>query len=229
MKGSSLKNFTIFFILIAFTDLVGVQYGLPIVHTIAKPLLIPILAAMLYNSGLVSTKKIVLMGLFSSWWGDIFLLLDSPGSLYFIAGLTSFLTTHVLYIFYFLSVKNQAPSLFKKQPIWFLATLVYGVGLVILLLPHLGELKIPVVLYATVICSMLLSSLHIYLKTNRPANKLFVLGATLFVLSDSLLAINKFYQPFPMAGVGIMLTYCLAQYFIVRGSITLDNTASPNQ
>jgi uncharacterized membrane protein YhhN len=101
--------------------------------------------------------------------------------------------------------------------------------LVILLLPHLGELKIPVVLYATVICSMLLGSLHIYLKTNRPANKLFVLGATLFVLSDSLLAINKFYQPFPMAGVGIMLTYCLAQYFIVRGSITLDNTASPNQ
>jgi len=229
MKGSSLKNFTLFFILIAFTDLVGVQYGLPIVHTIAKPLLIPILAAMLYNSGLVSTKKIVLTGLFFSWWGDIFLLLDSAGSLYFIAGLTSFLTTHVLYIFYFLSVKNQAPSLFKKQPIWFLATLVYGVGLVILLLPHLGELKIPVVLYATVICSMLLSSLHIYLKTNRPANKLFVLGATLFVLSDSLLAINKFYQPFPMAGVGIMLTYCLAQYFIVRGSITLDNTASPNQ
>jgi len=229
MKGSSLKNFTLFFILIAFTDLVGVQYGLPIVHTIAKPLLIPILAAMLYNSGLVSTKKIVLTGLFFSWWGDIFLLLDSSGSLYFIAGLICFLTTHVLYIFYFLSVKNQAPSLFKKQPIWFLATLVYGVGLVILLLPHLGELKIPVVLYATVICSMLLSSLHIYLKTNRPANKLFVLGATLFVLSDSLLAINKFYQPFPMAGVGIMLTYCLAQYFIVRGSITLDNTASPNQ
>ena len=229
MKGSSLKNFTLFFSLIVFTDLVAVQYDLPLVHTLAKPLLIPVLAAMLYNSAIAGSKKLVLIGLFFSWWGDIFLLLDRSGSFYFIAGLASFLTTHVLYIFYFLSIKNKAPSLFKKQPIWFLLTLGYGVGLVILLLPHLGVLKIPVVLYATVICSMLLGSLHIYFKTNRPANRFFILGATLFVLSDSLLAINKFYQPFPMAGVGIMLTYCLAQYFIVRGSITLDSTAIPNQ
>jgi hypothetical protein len=38
-------------------------------------------------------------------------------------------------------------------------------------------------------------------------------------MSDSLLAVNKFYQPLAYAGVFIMLTYCLAQYLIVRGFI----------
>jgi len=41
----------------------------------------------------------------------------------------------------------------------------------------------------------------------------------LFVISDSVLAINKFYQPFEAANVIIMLTYGLAQLFIVTGAI----------
>ena len=229
MKASSIKKFTLFFGLIAFTDLIAVQLGFPILHSLAKPLLMPVLAAMLYNTGFIGTKKIVFIGLFFSWWGDIFLLLDGRGSLFFIAGLACFLTTHILYIFYFLSIKNQAPSLLKKQPVWFAVILSYGVGLVILLLPHLGELKIPVTLYATVISGMLLCSLHIYYKTLAPANIYFILGAILFVLSDSLLAINKFYQPFPMASVGIMLTYCLAQYFIIRGCISSESSAMSTQ
>ena len=74
-------------------------------------------------------------------------------------------------------------------------------------------------IYAAVICTMLLGSLHILYKVNRPANILYVSGALFFVMSDSLLAVNKFYQPLAYAGVFIMLTYCLAQYLIVRGFI----------
>ena len=147
MKSSSINKYTLFFGLITLLDLIAVQVGFPILHTLAKSLLMPVLAAFLYNSGLAGTKKLVLIGIFFSWWGDIFLLMDIPGSFYFIAGLASFLTTHLLYIFYFLSIKKQAPSLLKKQPIWFILIIGYGVGLVILLLPHLGELKIPVALY----------------------------------------------------------------------------------
>ena len=46
-------------------------------------------------------------------------------------------------------------------------------------------------------------------------------GALLFVISDSVLAINKFYQPFEVAGVIIMLTYGLAQLFIVEGAFSI--------
>jgi uncharacterized membrane protein YhhN len=44
-------------------------------------------------------------------------------------------------------------------------------------------------------------------------------GALLFVISDSVLAVNKFYQPFAFAPVLIMITYGLAQLFITQGAI----------
>ena len=44
-------------------------------------------------------------------------------------------------------------------------------------------------------------------------------GALLFVISDSVLAVNKFHHSFEIADVVIMLTYGLAQLFIVEGAI----------
>src|SRR5436190_2022731 len=48
----------------------------------------------------------------------------------------------------------------------------------------------------------------------------FMLGlvSLLFVISDSILAINKFYRSFEMAGIIIILTYVLAQFFIIEGA-----------
>ena len=46
-------------------------------------------------------------------------------------------------------------------------------------------------------------------------------GALLFVISDSVLAINKFYQSFELAGIVIMLTYGFAQLFIIEGAISI--------
>jgi uncharacterized membrane protein YhhN len=46
-----------------------------------------------------------------------------------------------------------------------------------------------------------------------------IAGALLFITSDSLLAINKFYSSFTNAGLYIMLTYAFAQYYIVKGII----------
>jgi uncharacterized membrane protein YhhN len=97
--------------------------------------------------------------------------------------------------------------------------IAYGLSLIWLLFPYLGSLKIPVIVYAAVICTMLLCSLHVFLKVKSPSNIFYLLGAASFVLSDSLLAFNKFYQPFPFAAVCIMLTYCAAQYGIVKGAI----------
>ena len=48
-------------------------------------------------------------------------------------------------------------------------------------------------------------------------------GALLFVISDSLLAINKFYQPFSIADNLIMLTYGFAQFYIVTGAADYSN------
>lgn len=218
------KKFTLLFWALVLIELAAVIFGIKWLHLAAKPLLMPALAILIYTHKIIHFgKSLVITGLFFSWLGDIFLLVESSNSLFFIFGLTSFLITHICYIRYFMSIGAAAPSLLKRYPIYTLLILCYGAGLVWLLFPFLGGLKIPVMLYAIVICSMLLGSIHVYLKVNSPSNWNFVAGALLFVLSDSLLATNKFYEPLPFAGTWIMLTYCAAQYFIVRGFMGMKN------
>ncbi|MBL0182882.1 MAG: lysoplasmalogenase [Chitinophagaceae bacterium] len=214
------KKITFAFLLLALMDITGILIESERLHYLAKPLLIPALLLLLYftKSG-VKGKLLLMTGLFFSWAGDLFLLFESSRKLFFIFGLVCFLVTHIFYITYFLKIRSGNISLLKKYPILVVVVVAYGVSLVWFLYPHLGDLKFPVMVYAAVICSMLLCSLFIFLKVNRKAAIYFLLGAASFVLSDSLLAINKFYQPFAYAGVLIMLTYCAAQYFIVRGYI----------
>ena len=220
MKNKVQIQWAILFWIVVAVDIIGIAAGISTLHYIAKPLLIPaLIVLLLVTKAAVHHKSLLLTGLVFSWLGDMFLLFENKNTLFFIFGLAAFLTTHIFYIVYFLKVSSANISLLKKQP-WLVVVIVgYGITLVWFLYPHLGDLKIPVIVYATVICSMLLCSLHIFLKVNNPANILYLLGAALFVLSDSLLALNKFNQPFAFAGVLIMLTYCAAQYFIVTGFI----------
>jgi uncharacterized membrane protein YhhN len=214
------KKLAFVFWLLAMLDVLGIAANIEMLHFVAKPLLIPALGLLLYfTKSAVPGKNLLFTGLFFSWLGDVFLLFEYKHKLFFIFGLVSFLTTHIFYIVYFLRIRSANASLLKKQPILIALVLAYGITLVWQLYPHLNDLKLPVMVYAAVICSMLLCSLHVFLKVNKKAAVFYLLGATAFVVSDSLLAINKFYQPFAYAGVFIMLTYCAAQFFIVAGYI----------
>ncbi len=213
------------FWVLAILDVLGIATGFETLHFTVKPLLIPVLMLLLHKTqSSVPGKNVLMSGLFFSWMGDVFLLFEYKQPLFFIFGLASFLITHIFYIVYFLGIRSANASLLKKQPLLVALVPAYGILLVWMLYPDLGDLKLPVMVYAAVICTMLLCSLHIYLKVNKKAAVLYVLGAAAFVVSDSLLAINKFYEPFAYAGVFIMLTYCAAQYFIVTGYTQQTNS-----
>ncbi len=219
------KKISYVFLLLALLDVIGIAAGIEMLHFISKPLLMPALMLLLiYTRSVTAGKNLLFIGLFFSWLGDVLLMLEHKHSLFFIFGLASFLTTHIFYIIYFLKIRSANPSLLKKKPIYIALVLAYGTSLVWQLYPYLGELKLPVIIYAVVICSMLLCSLHIFLKVNKKAALYYWLGATAFVVSDTLLAVNKFYQPFAYAGILIMLTYCAAQYLITRGYIQQDQS-----
>jgi len=66
---------------------------------------------------------------------------------------------------------------------------------------------------------MLAFALHMPMMIYKAAGRSMLLGAILFIISDSVLAINKFYEPFSAAGIIIMLTYAFAQMLIVLGVI----------
>jgi len=229
MKLAPRYAFIAFFV-IALADLWLSRSGDPVWRYATKPLLIPLL--MLGYSLSVPRpfrlfSRLLLAGLFFSWLGDLFLMFEDPKGLFFIVGLLCFLTTHLLYIRYFLLTEPGTESFFRKRPLLYLAVLAYTIELLYVLWPHLGGMRIPVMVYGIVISLMLAAALWQYGKLESRTAWIFILGALLFVASDSMLAINKFRQPFPEAGLLIMATYVLAQYLIVWGSIRHLNTADP--
>jgi uncharacterized membrane protein YhhN len=78
-------------------------------------------------------------------------------------------------------------------------------------------MRLPVIIYTIVILTMLEAAINRYGKVNRLSFILVLAGAILFVISDSLIALNKFGFPFMFSGVAVMTTYIAAQYLIVAG------------
>jgi uncharacterized membrane protein YhhN len=87
-------------------------------------------------------------------------------------------------------------------------------------------MKWPVWIYGLVISCMLMQALHTAKINNRSAAQWMITGAILFIASDTVLAINKFYNPFAFAGIAIMLTYGIAQLLITLGAKRYISSAS---
>ena len=150
----------------------------------------------------------LMAAIFFSACGDVILDLGFKGA--FIAGLASFLTAHICYIVVFaLHFQLQ-----KKLLLVSLAGIVFPAAMAVFLWPHLGELKLPVAVYVTAIATMFLASLN-----RSRVNSSLIFGAMFFLISDSVLALNKFHAPIPAARYAIMATYYLAQYLIVTGLV----------
>jgi len=174
---------------------------------------------------------LVLTGLFFSWMGDVFLHVSGnkidlaiDKDLFFLLGLASFLLTQLIYIFAFRLPKGPNP-VFKRRAYLLVLVVGYGCLLIWFLYRGLGDMKIPIIIYAAVILTMLLAALNRHGKVNGISFMLVSIGALLFVASDSMLAINKFHQKFDFARILIMLTYVVAQYLIAVGCIRQDESS----
>jgi uncharacterized membrane protein YhhN len=188
-----------------------------------KPFLIPILFYAVVKFDYFETKKWLLAALLFSWIGDCILLFADKGELYFILGLVSFLIAHILFIRLFFKQKSENKH-FKKPLFWigFIGVIIYLVSMLSLLLPALGDLKFPVGIYAMTISIMLVIALKGAFHWENKSKYIVLLGAFFFVTSDSILAINKFHSPIPLATFWIMTTYLMAQYCITFGILKLN-------
>ena len=208
------------FLLVLAADIIGIQINNEILQYISKPLIIPVLIGyFLSQTGIVasSLKRWIIAALFFSWSGDVLLMFQPKDEIFFLLGLSSFLLAHIFYIIFFHHVRVREGI--KSNPWLLLVVAVYYVALIVWLSPYLGEMKLPVRIYGIVISFMFMLAMHMLFIKNKRAGQWIMTGALLFVMSDSVLAINKFYQPFELAGVLIMLTYGFAQLFIVEGAI----------
>ncbi len=192
-----------------------------------KPLLVPILFYAVVKSEGFKTKKWLLTALLFSWIGDCVLLFADKGELYFIIGLAAFLIAHIVFIILFSKQKSVNKS-FRKPVFWvgFVCATIYLASMLSLLLPSLGDLALPVTIYALTITIMLKTALKGMIDWSGNSKKLVFLGAVFFVVSDSIMAINKFHTPLPLASFWIMVTYLIAQFLIAYGVLKLNQKNS---
>jgi uncharacterized membrane protein YhhN len=185
-----------------------------------KPFIIPLLSISVFLSGKMEFKPLLISALFFSWIGDVVLLFANQGVIYFIIGLVSFLIAHLFYIILFSKLQKVINLKYKR---FIPLVLLYLVGFLYFLWEKLGGMKIPVIIYALVISTMLLVAIKGYFTWNSKSGKLLLIGAVFFVLSDSILAINKFYVPIYLSSFWIMSTYITAQFLIVKGVLNLNS------
>ncbi len=144
---------------------------------------------------------LIMSGLIFSLLGDLFLLYPDR---YFNNGLYSFLAAHILYILAF----NQNVNGYCIAIV--LPILLYMVIVLKFLLPRLGAMKYPVIIYILVISTMVYSAWNTSIYFNNGLG-LILVGAILFAISDTVLAFNKFYKKFTLAEPIILSTYFIAQ------------------
>lgn len=217
------KSFTILFFIIVIIELCSTSLSaLSSFHNISKPLILASLLLFFYFKSehlTIKTKRLMLLALTMSLIGDVFLMFDEISPNYFIAGLLSFLLAHLFYILVFIDKRNN-----KQRPLVFFAILIfYTFGLLYLLRNGLGAMLIPVIVYVFAILSMAITASLRKGKVSPFSYNLVLIGALLFLISDSFVAINKFYSDIPSEHLIIMSTYSIAQYCIVMGVLKQEN------
>ncbi len=212
------KLFFYVYAAVALLELVFIYTDQPTLRWLTKPLLMPLLMLGFYGAAAGRNGnlfKLILAALFLSWCGDVLLQLNG----FFIPGLIAFLLAHICYIFYFLQTEKTKKGWIQLQPLMVLPVLLYILFFVYLLFPYLGALKIPVIVYGITIGSMLLMAMNTRNKLDAHTSSLFITGAILFVISDSVLAVNLFAFKHMALSLVVMATYAGAQYLIVKSSV----------
>ncbi len=184
--------------------------GLVELHRVFKPLAMTVAIILVARAWPFRRSLPLQLALAGSLAGDVFLMV--PG--YFIPGLVSFLCAHLAYI-----------AVFKRDLAWFpsrralAATL--GFGLVMYGVLWVGglpaALRVPVAAYVLVIALMAAQAIGRATVLRTPGAVWVAVGACCFMLSDTLLAINRFVTPLPLAPLWVLSTYYAAQVLIVRG------------
>jgi uncharacterized membrane protein YhhN len=200
---------------------------------VTKAFLMPALIWYYYKasgSSLGVVQKLMLVGFIFSWSGDVNLMMPrletfKPyADLFFLAGLVSFLITHVLYMVVFRKdlANNTSPSLLKSKPWLMLPVLVAYAALLFVLLPAIkankADMLVPVIVYASVITAMVVFAINRYGKVSNASYYAVLAGALLFMFSDSNIAIDKFHTPYELSRLVIMITYLSSQYLFAWGT-----------
>ena len=205
------RRFVTLFLVLSLFEMLVIILNLPL-RWASKPLImISLIIYFWYSTKKVQgtrLRQIFLAALVFALLGDIFLLVES----WFVFGLGSFLIMQALYAFCFL----KSPGIERKR-IWLVSITLIAVLIFmnVILWPYLGDLGGAVLVYTLAITFMTWTA---FVRPSGVIRYTYVcLGAILFLISDSIIALNQFHPSVHIADWSVMATYIPAQLLIVLG------------
>lgn len=196
-------------VVLAVSDWVAVWQGRPPIRAITKPapMVVLIAVAIMLDPADATIRGIFVVGLALSLVGDIFLLPTGEG--WFLAGLGSFLLAHVAYIVGLLLAPTTIWGILAGVAVMLTTGGVWGRRVVGAVAADGNRgLMGPVVAYLIVISTMVVAAFG-------TGAWWAIAGASLFFISDSVLAWDRFVEPLEFGPVAVMVTYHLAQVSLV--------------
>jgi uncharacterized membrane protein YhhN len=237
MKVALGSLFVLFWIILAI-DCIFIFNGLDTYRFYSKPLLMPVLyiimAIQTAETRHRRSKAIASLILLFSFAGDLFLLNDTDltdsSKSYFTAGVACFFVVHVLYTVFFFRIKRLSV---QKLNITIIALPVIFIYIFLLLSALWSKITdedygVQIIFYSIAIGLMFIAAVNT--ATGKRAKSTawgnFIPGAVLFIVSDSIIAVTKFYMfntppkiLFAAMNIAVMLTYGAAQFILVSGAI----------
>ena len=205
------------FIIFSLIDFFGIYLEKQWMIYLAKPMLMTTLFGYYYLNK-KSDNLLFVLGLLFSLFGDLFLL--GSGELYFILGLIFFLIAHVFYIIMVFKILLEIKL--KDFMIAGIPYLLLFLILINVLYDGLGSMKIPVIIYAMTISFLGVVSLLLFLQSRTKTSLLLLFGVLIFITSDTILALNLFYEKQSFYPILIMTTYVMAQFLICKFVLNLN-------
>jgi uncharacterized membrane protein YhhN len=204
---------------------VGVLSGIGAAHLVAyytghravagalKALPILALAAMVFAAD-GPAARLVGLGLVLSAVGDVSLVFPAG----FVAGLSAFLLAHLCYIATF----APGASWTAGSAVAAMVLVAVAGGTLAFLWPHVRRSRVrwPLVAYAAALSCMTWCAIAGAVGPDGgPGAIAAAVGATSFLVSDGVLAVNRFARPFAGAHAVVMVTYYAAQMLIARSAL----------
>jgi uncharacterized membrane protein YhhN len=155
----------------------------------------------------------IVLALLFGWIGDV-LLLKIGDTRFFKIGLGSFLIGHICYII--AMYKYALPFNIPVALCCFVVAVGLGIFIYKVTRPS-PEMKIPIILYETVIFVMAIFAVQLFLSQGGYFGGFVLAGSLCFVFSDGMLAYDTFRKKTKWGYFFVMLTYILAQFFITWG------------
>lgn len=169
------------------------------------PIVLLLQLALTATSG--RTRLLLGLGLVLSGIGDVLLAMDGL----FVEGLVAFLLAQVTYTVLFLTQVRWQPG---RLP-WAALIVVYALICTLWIVPQAGDMLVPVIAYMIAISLMAIAAGF----RDDPRFLWVAMGALIFMISDTLIAVNRFVSPFEYSGIAVMTSYYAAQLLICVGIV----------